>query len=479
MKKKVLLISSPDSKDSNTLTNLAKMVDFFGLEQVDEPPDNGSSDFAIVVNQERVGALSNLPPAKAVLVYNCHENSPTFNVVKRNNGTYFHVGNFRHITKQLSGISITAMGLRNAYAFSAINSFDSLIQLDADPFFIHENRDDCHWFYLTGDNVVDLDSPISDDKFKFDIIFAEIIPFAMFFQFIRGGVTHNKYANLIIDDPSLSHRYGFIDYELVAKILVNNDLALTIAFIPWNYRKSQWKTVDLFAANQDRLSICVHGCDHTSGEFATTDVLTLNWKVSLARKRMEEHKAKFGLPYDNTIVFPQGAFSVESMRVLQHHGFTAAVNSSIIACNYHGGLKIRDLIVPATTHYGLPLFLRRYPKRFEDFAFDLFMGRPVLIVQHSVDFAEGWDSMLSLISQINALEPNLQWMPLGKLVEQIGLNIRATVGDRVAMDGTCGYTLKSYFKTSLRRHLCDIRDNIVYRNDVMRNFITKHKKTNW
>lgn len=173
---------------------------------------------------------------------------------------------------------------------------------------------------------------------------------------------------------------------------------------------------------QQRLRICVHGCDRTAGEFASVDDVTLNWKVSLARNRMEQHKRKFRFSYDNVMVFPQGAFAEESMRVLQQHGFTAAVNSTLIARNYKGGLKIRDMIAPSTTHYGIPLFLRRYPKRIEDVAYDFFFGRPVLIVLHSADFVNGWDDLLGFIGQLNKSEAGLQWLPLGKIVETICQN---------------------------------------------------------
>ena len=192
-------------------------------------------------------------------------------------------------------------------------------------------------------------------------------------------------------------------YRGIANLVRKENFAVTIAFIPWNHNRSDPETVGLFAANAARLSICVHGCDHTACEFAAVDEAMLNWKVSLARKRMEQHKRKFALPYDNVMVFPHGIFSKESMTVLRRRGFAAAVSSRLLASNYTGGLKLGHMISPATTHYGMPLFLRRYPRRVEDFAYDLFFGRPALIVQHNADFADGWDKILSFINRLNAL----------------------------------------------------------------------------
>ena len=321
-----------------------------------------------------------------------------------------------------------------------------------------------------GISGADVDADVFDDLFSLLDIFAEIIPYVMFFQH-TFSIRRACYANFIIDDPCLWKRYGFVDYREVLDLACKWNFAVTIAFIPWNHRRSNSATVKLFAADQDRLSICVHGCDHTAGEFATMDKRVLDWKAALAVKRMEEHQRRFGLPYDDLMVFPQGAFSEEAMNILQENGFTAAVNSDVLACNYRGGFKVRDLMAPFTTCYGLPLFRRRYPKRIEDFAIDLLFGRPALIVQHNADFADGWDRAVSFINQLNGLEPDLQWMPLGRVVEKMSPIGQATVRDETTLNAWHGYTVKSYLKTALRRACCDIRDNYICKSRILRSFI--------
>jgi hypothetical protein len=132
-------------------------------------------------------------------------------------------------------------------------------------------------------------------------------------------------------------------------------------------------------------------------------------------------------------------------------------------------------MTPTITHYGLPLLVRHYPKRIEDFAYDLFFGRPVLIVQHNADFADGWGGILSFINQLNALEPNLQWLPLGQVAKKMRLTEQEAghvcYGD--VSNTFYSYTINTYVKTALRRYCCVIRDIIVHRSRFLRAFTTR------
>ena len=101
----------------------------------------------------------------------------------------------------------------------------------------------------------------------------------------------------------------------------------TIAFIPWNYRRTSDSVARVFRERSDRFSICLHGCDHTEGEFASTEVRRLNTQLHLATQRMRAHEQSTGLPYAEVMVFPQGKFSAASLELLKCHNYLAAVNS--------------------------------------------------------------------------------------------------------------------------------------------------------
>ncbi len=469
---KILLL--PAERNSADRVKLSKMVEFFGLEQLDQPPD--SSEYAVIISGKNLDLLSGMRPPRAVLVYDCREDIGTLRTAIAKSNLY-RVGSARVITRQLSGLTISGPSCCDgAHVFPGALDSDILISLGEMPFFIRQARGGCDWFYLGGNGIIDLDYPIENEKFNIDAVFPQLLPFYMFFQYICQK-TSRPVANLTIDDPALQRRYGFIDYGEVANLVRKENFAVTIAFIPWNHKRSNRETVDLFAANSDRLSICVHGCDHEDCEFGSAEPGLLDWKCRLAKERMQSHHARFGLPYDNVMVFPQGVFSRESMRFLQACGITATVNSHLRAHNCSDDFKIRDLLTPATTRYGLPLFLRRYPDRIEDFAYDLFFGRPALIVQHNADFANGWENILSFIRRLNTIEPDLQWMPLGKVVENhlppAGSPLQSQF-DASGENGGCGYTMKSYLKTALRRYACDVRDNYLCRSGILRNFFYRN-----
>jgi hypothetical protein len=164
----------------------------------------------------------------------------------------------------------------------------------------------------------------------------------------------------------------------------------------------------------------VHGCDHTTAEFSSTDLATLNSKVQLASARMNSLERWNGLSYSKTMVFPQGRFSTAALTALKANNYLAAVNSSPTpadsgAC---GSLTVADFLTPAVTrHGGFPVFVRRYPAGLEQFAFDLFFGKPLLAVEHHAYFKDGGARLAEFVSRINSFK-KLQWTGLQDIMKK-------------------------------------------------------------
>jgi hypothetical protein len=135
---------------------------------------------------------------------------------------------------------------------------------------------------------------------------------------------------------------------------------------------------------------------------------------------MERHRLRAGVPFDPVMVFPQGKFASPAMAALRTSGYLAAVNTTCFPANSETEpLTIADLLRPAITKFqGVPLFQRRYPGRLIDFAFDAFLGRPLLIVQHHDDFRDGYEGMEAFVAGLNGIEPNLTWAPLATQLMQ-------------------------------------------------------------
>src|SRR5205085_7840657 len=149
---------------------------------------------------------------------------------------------------------------------------------------------------------------------------------------------------------------------------------------------------------------------------ASTDVGALNRKIQLASQRMRAHQERTGVRHSEIMVFPQGRFSLHALRALKANNYLAAVNSRP---NPSGPAASRDLSVldflgvAISRHQGFPVFLRRYPGDLEGCAFDLFFGKPLLIVEHHGYFQNGGRSLVEFVAKLNSLF-DVRWTSLAE-----------------------------------------------------------------
>jgi len=214
--------------------------------------------------------------------------------------------------------------------------------------------------------------------------------------------------------------YGFLNYERVLALMDEYNFHTSIAFIPHNCRRNSSDITRMFRERPDRFSICFHGNDHTEAEFASKDSGLLNGMLTVAQERMAVHQKKAGIQCDDVMVFPQGNFSRYAMAALKAHNFSAAVNSGPYPRGEdHAGLTLSEFMEPAILKYsGFALFLRKYVGEItlQDIAFNLFFGKPVLIVEHHEIFKDP-ESLTQLVSRINAFAPEIRWSNLQTAVE--------------------------------------------------------------
>jgi len=195
--------------------------------------------------------------------------------------------------------------------------------------------------------------------------------------------------------------------------------ATTIAFIPWNWRRTNRGTVATFQQNSEKLSVCVHGCDHSGGEFATRSTDLLDRKLKTAKYRMNSLFERTGLHHDQVMIFPQGAFSPEVGLALKGNGFVAAVNTEVAPANNDSNeTTIADLWSVAILRYGgFPIFTRRYITHgIENFAFDGLLGKPCFVVGHHELFRDHSSKLSEFVGKLKSLNWNLSWRTLGNAV---------------------------------------------------------------
>lgn len=275
--------------------------------------------------------------------------------------------------------------------------------------------------------------------------------------------TKETLACLIIDDPLLRPRYGCLDYAKLLQEMKEHRFFTEIAFIPWNYRRSDPKTVRLFADNADFLAICVHGCNHLGNEFGGGSYQELSYLSSNALWRMEQHERITGLPYDPVMVFPQGHFSSVAMQALKDQDYLAAFNSTIRATDSEDPQPVEYRRPATKIYHDFPLFLRRYPKDKAHFLQDVANGRPILIVEHHGAFRNGYKEITDLVDWINSLG-NIKWTSLANIAEYY-LGVKSASIKKSGNSSSLAPYLNS--KIALRRFLSEARDNYIESNDFL------------
>jgi hypothetical protein len=170
--------------------------------------------------------------------------------------------------------------------------------------------------------------------------------------------------------------------------------------------------------------LCVHGCDHTENEFGSGSPTALRAKARMAVVRMEELRVREALAYEPVMVFPQGGFCKGALEALAAEGFLAALNTSVFAADYQpGDIVVGDLLDPAISRYGrCPLFSRRYPVSIFSVAFDLFVGKPALLVEHHGFFRNGCRPMTDFVRRLKVQSPDLIWSSPGEIFTEAALH---------------------------------------------------------
>jgi len=276
-------------------------------------------------------------------------------------------------------------------------------------------------FLWATNEIADIDAPIRREA-DLGNYYRSLLPPLLFLKAcFESHCWHSPYprARLIIDDPPLHARYGFLRYSDLLDSMNRTSYGTSIAFIPWNFRRSQQPTADLFIRHPHQLTLCLHGCDHSNHEFDTANAYQLALKAEQALQRMQEHHTRCGVPCERIMVFPQGHFSEAAIHALRTAGYLAAVNSHCHPSHGHTVLPLGEVLRPAMCLlYGFPIFLRRDPARTIDIAVDLFLGKAGFFAEHHDFVRDGYGTWEEFARRANALDSALQWPPLATTVTE-------------------------------------------------------------
>lgn len=301
----------------------------------------------------------------------------------------------------------------------------SIIDTDRGLVFFSCESSGSRVFVSCSGHIPDLNARVEAKNYDVREQFLSAVPLLMYLKWAFRD--HCWQANelgacWIVDDPLLRTRYGYCDFHLLEAQMKQHSFTTNIAMIPWNSRRTSRAMASLVRESEGRFSVSVHGCNHTAHEFGTENEDALCMMTNVAIRRMDQHQQKTGVQHDAIMVFPQGDFSRKSLEFLQKFQFMAAVNTDVLPMRLEDrALTVADTWRPAITSYAsFPLFTRRYPSDgLENFAFDLLLGKPCLLVEHHTFFKGQHAEVVRFVDSLNSLNAPLRWRGLGDLLRRV------------------------------------------------------------
>ncbi len=295
-----------------------------------------------------------------------------------------------------------------------------------EPVFVHSSCDAGELFLSAGMQLCDsswVGRPDSMAK-----AFSLLAPYVLFIKHIAGEYgwhLNRQYANFTIDDPWLTEPYGHISYPSLLDEMERHNFHTTIAFVPWNYDRSESQTAELFRVHSDRFSICMHGNDHLHREFGEYDDNPVERQIANIKQgigRMFHFTALTGISADHFMVFPHGTAPEPTLAALRTYNFIGTANSLNVPLGTPFPTSATFLLRPFTPDYAGLLSFYRYsaeaPVPWNEIAIHSFLGNPVLFYGHQQMFASGIGAFNPVADQVNALRPDTVWGNLGEVARQ-------------------------------------------------------------
>ncbi|MBI2924458.1 MAG: hypothetical protein HYY24_02005 [Verrucomicrobia bacterium] len=300
----------------------------------------------------------------------------------------------------------------SGHSLAAVEGDEILATVEGKPVWLRRRHD-----HGTLDFVAAVPPGLGDGERGYDYYrrgrFMGMLPLLSFLQDVTREVAWELpplRACLMFDDPNLHWlSYGFVDYRELARHAAQHNYHVAFATIPLDGWRVHPRTAELFRQHKDRLSLLVHGNNHTHRELGRAgdeaDMLPL---VAQALRRIEGIERKAAVEIARVMAPPHGACSAASGSALRRLGFEAV-------CVSRGSLQRSnpDASWPRTFGLGLvenlggglPVIARFGLSA--DFSADIilraFLQQPIIPIGHHNDLADGLELMAELAGKINRL----------------------------------------------------------------------------
>jgi hypothetical protein len=241
-------------------------------------------------------------------------------------------------------------------------------------------------------------------------------------DFLRGVVREGSWsrpplsAAIVFDDPNLHWpTYGHLDFARLAKHAEDHRYHAVIATIPLDGFHVHPAAARVFRSAPNRLSLAIHGNDHTRGELVTVDRAGGRRLGSDALRRVATFERRSGLHVSPIMIPPHERAAEPALAGLLDAGFlgiSAAPSIAMPAGALSHARAVGDWGAAQFLAGGFPLFARRpLSEANDDLVFRAYLGQPLILYGHHVDAAGGLDRIADVAAAINALG-DVAWVSL-------------------------------------------------------------------
>jgi len=221
-------------------------------------------------------------------------------------------------------------------------------------------------------------------------------------------------ATFVFDDPNLRWpSYGYIRFAELARHAREHDYHAAIALVPFDSWSVSKRAAQTFRDAPSRLSLAMHGNDHTYAELAVdrrADAASALFEQAVVR--IERFERRTGLHVSRVMIPPHGLSSDEMLDAMVGAGIEALCRAPGW---WHAWSRERARsarwAMSDTSPMGAPI-LGRHPLRdayaLDEATLDLYLDQPAILYGHHYDVAEGYDGLADAAESLNAVE-GLSW----------------------------------------------------------------------
>ena len=263
---------------------------------------------------------------------------------------------------------------------------------------------------------------LADGEFLFQHLnggcFLRLLPLVNFLRQLTRDVDWQDaplMACFIFDDPNLSlPTYGFLNYRQLAEHAIRHNYFVSVATVPLDTWWVNDLVSEVFKKSSPRLTLLIHGNNHTSMEMLSTDSPAGQLALAAqAMRRMDRVELKHQTSFLRIMEPPHAVISYEMFGHLLALGYEAAFGTSehLVRHNPHipwpstTGLYRTELLCG-----GFPVIprIRMSPNWKNEVLLAAFLRQPILLAGHHAEAKDGLKLLADFAHLVNSIQ-NVTW----------------------------------------------------------------------